>query len=71
MRTLSITVNDSLYDDLKHTITSGQISKFVGEAIKARLEKQREVFMQAYKEAGEDAVREAELEAWDKTSESW
>ncbi len=71
MRTLSITVNDYLYDDLKQTVTSGQISKFVSEAIKFRLEKQREELMQAYKEASEDTIREAELEDWDKVSDSW
>lgn len=71
MKTLSITMNDYLYDDLKHTITPGQISRFVNEAIKVRLEKQREELMQAYKEAGEDVVREAELGDWDKVSEPW
>jgi predicted CopG family antitoxin len=71
MRTLSITVNDDLYGDLKQAITPGQISKFVSEAIRARLEKQRKELIQAYQEASQDLTREAELEDWDKISESW
>jgi predicted CopG family antitoxin len=71
MKTLSITMNDDLYSDLKDAIAPGQISKFVSDAIKSRLEKQREALMQAYKEASEDEAREAELEDWDKISEPW
>lgn len=71
MKTLSITVNDYLYDDLKHTVAPRQISKFVSEAIEARLKKQRDELIQAYKEASQDAAREAELGDWDNINESW
>jgi predicted CopG family antitoxin len=71
MKTLSITVNDLLYDDLKHSVGPRQISKFVSEAIEARLKKQREELMRAYVDANEDAELQAELAEWDKISEPW
>ena len=71
MRTLSITVNDILYEDLKHSVAPRQISKFVSEAIEARLKQQHEELVQAYIDAGKDAEREAELEDWDNITESW
>lgn len=71
MKTLSITMNDHLYDALKHSIAPGKISKFVNEAIEFCLERQREELVNAYKEASQDEIREAELEDWDKISDSW
>ncbi len=72
MRTLSITMNDDLYDILKHTVASRKISKFVSEAVEEKLDKKREHLYQAYLEAAHDVEREKELKDWDAISmESW
>ncbi|OJW49134.1 MAG: hypothetical protein BGO67_11265 [Alphaproteobacteria bacterium 41-28] len=65
MRTLSITISEDLYDNLKHTVSSRQISKFVSEAVKEKLCKKNEELYQAYLEASQDLEREQELKEWD------
>ena len=72
MRTLSITINDSLYDNLKHAVPARKISKFVSEAVEEKLNRKREALYQAYLEARNDPQREKELKVWDEIGhEDW
>ena len=72
MRTLSITINDDLYNSLKHTVPARKISKFVSEALVEKLAQKREKLYKAYLEASQDEDREADLHVWDHLSvESW
>lgn len=66
MRTLSITLSDSLYNNLKQTISSRKISKFVSEAVEEKLNQRREALYHAYCEASNDSKREQELKMWDE-----
>lgn len=72
MRTLSVTINDDLYDILKHSIPARKISKFVCEALADKLEQKNQTLYQAYLEASQDQDREGELQDWDQVSlELW
>lgn len=72
MRTLSITINDDLYNSLKHTVPARKISKFVSEALAEKLAQKRERLYQAYLEASQDEEREADLQEWDRLNvEAW
>jgi len=72
MRTLSITISDELYNALKHTASSRQISKFVSEAVQEKLCKTNEELYLAYLEASLDQEREEELKEWESLSlEGW
>jgi len=72
MRTLSITISDELYNALKHTASSRQISKFVSEAVQEKLRTKNEELYLAYLEASLDQDREEELKDWDPLSlEGW
>lgn len=72
MKTLSVTINDDLYNVLKHSIPARKISKFVCEALADKLEQKNQTLYQAYLEASQDQDRESELQDWDHASlESW
>ncbi len=72
MRTLSITINDELYNSLKHTVPARKISKFVSEALAEKLVQKNEKLYKAYLEASQDHERETDLRDWDNLStESW
>lgn len=72
MRTLSITMQEDLYDALKHTVSSRQISRFVCEAVTEKLQQKNEALYTAYLAASQDTKRQEELEAWDSLSlETW
>ncbi len=72
MRTLSVTVSDALYDNLKHAVSSRKISKFVSEAVEEKLNRKTEALRQAYVEASHDSQRVSELKIWDAINhEDW
>lgn len=72
MRTLSITIGEELYNNLKHAIPSRQISKFASEALSEKLDQRKEMLYRAYLEASHDEDREADLKEWDTISlETW
>lgn len=72
MRTLSITIEDKLYNSLKQNIPSRQISKFVSEALSDKLEQEHDKLYKAYLEASRDTERENSLSEWDALSlEAW
>jgi predicted CopG family antitoxin len=71
MRTICITINDELYLNLKHSVSSRQMSKFVCEAVREKLTKEEELY-QAYLEASQDEEIEKELKEWDAIAfEGW
>lgn len=72
MRTLSVTISDELYTNLKRAVSSQKISKFVSEAVSEKLTKKEEALYQSYLEASKDADREKEIKDWESLSiESW
>lgn len=66
MRTMSISVQESLYERLKHSIPSKKISKFVSNAISHELERMERELALAYKEAENTPERKQLIEEWDK-----
>ncbi|MBX9696520.1 MAG: hypothetical protein K2X53_00370 [Alphaproteobacteria bacterium] len=72
MRTLSVTISDALYTNLKRSVSSQKISKFVSEAVSEKLTKKKEALYQSYLEASQDTEREKEIKDWDSLSvENW
>jgi len=72
MKTLSITVADDLYDRIKHTIPSRQVSKFISDAVEVKLNEQMDSLYKAYLAAAQDHDREDTLQDWDMVNtESW
>lgn len=65
MRTMSISLNEALYDKLKHSVPAKKISQFVSSAISKELEKQEHDLVIAYEQAEQDSVRHQLLKEWD------
>lgn len=65
MRTLSISLQESLYDRLKHSIPSKKISQFVSNAISHELARKEEELTRAYQEAEKANDRQELLNEWD------
>lgn len=65
MRTLSITIDEKLYDRLKQAVPTRGISAFVGEAVTAHLSQKEDTLYQAYQEACNDHARTIEMKEWD------
>lgn len=72
MKTLSITMDDDLYKSLRVQVPAGQISKYINQAVKSRIEEEQAALLQAYIEAAQDEERNAEIEEWDQIGfEGW
>jgi hypothetical protein len=65
MRTMSISLQESLYERLKHSVPSKKISKFVSNAISNELTRQEEELALAYEEAEQNSQRQELLNEWD------
>ena len=65
MRTMSISLNETLYDKLKYMIPSKKISNFVSNAIAKELEKKELELTLTYKDAEQDNERQNLLKEWD------
>lgn len=65
MRTMSISLQESLYEKLKHTIPSKKISKFVSQAISIELKKKEKELVLAYETAEQNTDRQEILNEWD------
>ena len=66
MRTMSISVSDELYEEVKHTVPAKGISHFVAIAIGKELQLEKQRLMVAYETAEQDIERQAELKEWDE-----
>jgi len=69
MRTMSISLQESLYERLKHSIPSKGISKFVSKAISHELERMEKELALAYKEAEQNSGRNELIKEWEKIND--
>lgn len=69
MRTMSISVEDELYERLKHSVPSKKISQFVSKAILQELTEIEKELSLAYEEAEASKERNILLTEWDATDE--
>jgi hypothetical protein len=65
MRTMSISLQESLYERLKHSVPSKKISNFVSNAISNELFRKEEELALAYEEAEQSSGRQELLNEWD------
>ncbi len=72
MKTLSITIDDKLYQSLRSVAPSGKISKFISHALEKCLSQHQHELYHAYTEASHDREREDDLKVWDQINiEDW
>ena len=64
MKTLSVTMEDALYMDLKALVCLGQISHFVSEAVKRHMDSKKAELAAQYIEAELDEERVADINLW-------
>ena len=69
-RTMSISLQESLYERMRQSIPSKKISKFVSEAILHELELKEKELILAYKEAEQNKTRQKFLQEWDEINDS-
>lgn len=62
---ITLTLPDYLVKDLHLYLSRRQISKFVAEMVEKGLESKKELLAREFREANEDAERNAEIELWD------
>ena len=72
MHTISVILNDNLYQKLKAIVPNRKISKFVAEAVNEKLSQKSAALHKAYMEAYKDKDRNKECKLWDDISgEDW
>ena len=71
MRTMSISLQESLYERLKHAIPSKGISKFASKAISHELERMEKELALAYKEAEQNKNRSELIKEWEQIDECY
>jgi len=64
MKTLSITLEDNLYKQLREIAHARQVSSFVSEAIKGHIQAKMLKMMSDYEEAAKDESRMSEIDEW-------
>ncbi len=69
MRTMSISIQEALYEKLKHSVPSKKISFFVSKAISHELERKEEELSLAYQESEKNSQRQELLNEWDQIDE--
>jgi predicted DNA-binding protein len=65
MKTLSISLEDQLYEKLKQNTPPKKISKFIATIIKQELDKQENELANFYIQAEQNNERNIELNEWD------
>lgn len=69
---LNITMDADLYDRLKRELPAKRISRFINDAVRARLHPDRHTLDAAYKAARKEPWREELAEDWEVTeTEGW
>ena len=69
---LNITIDKDIHERLKDELPAKGISRFINEAVRARLRPGRDDLDQAYKAASRERWRRAEADAWRTTeTEDW
>ena len=69
MKIISISINEPLYEKLRHIIPSKKISQFVNLAISHELEKKEQELTLAYRSAEQDKGRQELLSEWDEIND--
>ena len=65
MQIISISIQENLYERLKHAVPSKKISHFVSNVIAHELENMEQELAIAYQEAQQDKPRNQLLAEWD------
>ena len=65
MKTLSISIQDKTYQELKQLVGSRQISRFVNEAVEKELEQKKQRLIEGYKRVAKSKARRKEDKIWD------
>jgi hypothetical protein len=69
---LNITIDEDVHERLKRELPAKGISRFINDAIRARLRPSRKALDDAYRSAAQERWRKAEAREWDTTDvESW
>lgn len=69
---LNITIDEDVHERLKRELPSKGISRFINDAIRARLRPSRDTLNEAYKAAARERWRKAEVRDWSVTDvEDW
>jgi hypothetical protein len=69
---LNITIDEDIHERLKHELPAKGISRFINEAVRARLRPGRDDLDRAYKAASRERWRRAETDDWRTTeTEDW
>jgi len=69
---LNITIDADVHERLKRELPAKGISRFINEAVRARLRPSREVLDDAYKAASREQWRRSEAREWSVTdTEGW
>jgi hypothetical protein len=69
---LNITIDEDVHERLKQELPAKRISRFINDAIRARLRPSREALNDAYRAAAREPWRKAEARTWDATDvEDW
>ncbi len=66
---ITLTLPENLVKDLHLYISLRQISKFVAEVVEKSLESKKKMLAREFREASQDAERNAEIELWDTLSD--
>ena len=69
---LNITIDKDVHERLKRELPAKGISRFINEAVRARLRPSREALDDAYKAAARERWRQSEAREWNATDiEGW
>ena len=69
---LNITIDEDVHERLKRELPAKGISRFINEAVRARLRPSREALDDAYKAASREEWRQSEAREWRATdTEGW
>jgi len=69
---LNITIDKDVHERLKRELPAKGISRFINEAVRARLRPSREALDDAYRAAARERWRQSEAREWNATDiEGW
>ena len=68
-RTLSITITENNYHDLKKIVGSRQISKFVNQVVAKELEQKKQELIVAYQSSAKSKKLQKEAKVWEEALE--
>ena len=69
---LNITIDEDVHERLKRELPAKGISRFINDAVRARLRPSRQALDEAYKAAAREPWRESETRDWEVTDvEDW